>query len=142
MVTYGTAMSKVTSKRYNHIHAEAAQALTNIQIYLQTAEMQVDPPNTAVQTQNTNPDDFMEVSGQTLTGAATENHLGTEIADELLELNVPQDNIDQLCEGIVENPFDTSTTGNLRDRTDPLHPTPTEVDPMADDVEMTENPPR
>ena len=90
------------------------------------------PPETVAQTQNTNPDDLMDVGGQTLTGAATENHLGTEIADEqVLELNVLQDDMDQLCEGIVGNPFKTSTMGDLRDRTDPLHPTPTEVDPVV-----------
>ena len=44
MVAYGTAMSKEMSIRYNHILAEAAQALKNIQIYLQVAEMQVDHP--------------------------------------------------------------------------------------------------
>ena len=110
MVAYGTAMSKETSIRYNHILAEAAQALTNIQIYLQAAEMQVDLPTThesggaggstytpqplemVEQTENTDPDDLMDTGGQTLTGATTENHLGTETADEqILELTIPQD---------------------------------------------------
>lgn len=46
LVTYGTGMSMETSIRYNHINAEAVQALTNIQIYLQAAEMQIDPQTT------------------------------------------------------------------------------------------------
>ena len=79
----------------------------------------------------------MDIGGQTLTGATKEIHPGTEIADELLELDLPQDDMDQLCEGTVDNPCETSTTGDFRDRTDPLHPTLTEVDPVEDDVEMT-----
>ena len=85
MVTYGAAMSKETSIRYNHIHAEAVQALTNIQIYLQAADLQIDPltthtseyiggspqtsqpPEMAELTKNTDPDNLMDVSGQTLT---------------------------------------------------------------------------
>ena len=43
MVTYATAMSGETTVKYNHIHAEAAQAITTAQIYLQSAEMQPDP---------------------------------------------------------------------------------------------------
>ena len=115
--------------------AEAVQALTNIQIYLQAADLQIDPltthrsediggspqtsqpPEMAELTKKTNPDDLMDVSGQTLTGATTENHPGTETTEEqVLELNVPQDDMDQLCEGIVDTPFETSTTGALRDR--------------------------
>ena len=143
MVTYATAMSVEASVKYNHIHAEAAQAITTAQIYLQAAEMQPDPqpPAPVTQTQNTNPDDLMDVGEQTPAGVATENHLGTEIVDEqVLELNVPQDNMDLLCKGIVENPFEPSTTGDLRDRKKPLHHTSTEVDPVVDDVEMAENP--
>ena len=34
-----------------------------------------------MQTQNTNPDDLMDVGEQTPTGAATENQLSTEISD-------------------------------------------------------------
>ena len=135
MVTYGTAMSKETSIRYNHIHAEAVQALMNIQIYLQAADLQIDPPTphgsedvggspqtsqppeTAELTKNTDPDNLMDVSGQTLTGATAENHPGMETTEEqVLELNVPQDDMYQLCEGIVDTPFDTSTTGALREK--------------------------
>ena len=84
MVTYATAMSVEASVKYNHIHAEAAQAITTAQIYLQAAEMQPDPqpPAPVTQTQNTNPDDLMDVGEQTPAGVATENHLGTEIVDE------------------------------------------------------------
>ena len=135
MVTYGAAMSNEMSIRYNHIHAEAVQALRNIQIYLQAADLQIDPltthrsediggspqtsqpPEMAELTKNTDPDNLMDVSGQTLTGATTENHPGTETTEEqVLELNVPQDDMDQLCEGIVDTPFETSTTGALRHR--------------------------
>ena len=44
MVMYGAATSKEMSTRFNHLHAEAVQALTNMQIYLQAAELQIDPP--------------------------------------------------------------------------------------------------
>ena len=85
----------------------------------------------------------MDVSRQTLTGATTKKHLGSEIAEEqVLELKVPQDNMDQLCEDIVDTPFETSKTGPLKDRTDPLRNTPKEMDPVVDDVEMTENSPK
>ena len=48
----------------------------------------------------------MDLGEQTLAGVAAENHLGTEIADiQVLELNVPQDEMDLLCKGILENPF-------------------------------------
>ena len=46
----------------------------------------------------------MDIGGQTLTGATKEIHPGTEIADELLELDLPQDDMDQLCEGTVITP--------------------------------------
>ena len=117
MVTYMSNVQE-TSIKYNHIHAEAVQALTNIQIYLQGADLQIDPltthrsedvggspqtsqpPETAELTKNTDPDNLMDVSGQTLTGATTENHPGTETTEEqVLELNVQQDYIIQLCEG-------------------------------------------
>ena len=97
MVTYATAMSVEASLKYNHIQAEAAKAITTPQIYLQATEMQPDPQPSATltQTQNTNPDDLMDLGEQTLAGVAAENHLGTEIADiQVLELNVPQDNMD------------------------------------------------
>ena len=34
----------------------------------------------------------------------------------------------------------TSTTDDLRDRTNPLHHTPAEVDVLVDDVQMAKNP--
>ena len=80
MGTYGTAMSKETSIRYNHIHAEAVRALTNIQIFVEAAGMQVglptthgngdlgrsmcttsQPPKTVEQIKNTNPDELMDI---------------------------------------------------------------------------------
>ena len=84
MVTYMSNVQE-TSIKYNHIHAEAVQALTNIQIYLQAADLQIDPltthtseyiggspqtsqpPEMAELTKNTDPDNLMDVSGQTLT---------------------------------------------------------------------------
>ena len=113
MVTYATAMSGETTVKYNHIHAEAAQAITTAQIYLQSAEMQPDPqpPATVTNTQNTNPDDPMGVGEQTPAGVATENHLGAgaEIADDqILELTVLQNDMDLLCGGIADNPFEPS----------------------------------
>ena len=33
MITYGSTICKEANERYNHLHAEAAQALTNIQIF-------------------------------------------------------------------------------------------------------------
>lgn len=65
---------------------------------------------------------------------ATIDHLGeenTQIADDqILELNVPQEDMDQFCEdksvnratALAEIPFKAckSTTGDLRDRKHPL----------------------
>ena len=44
MVTYGAAMSNETSIRYNHIHAEAVQALTNIPPSCRSANRPTDHP--------------------------------------------------------------------------------------------------
>ena len=84
MVTYATAMSVEASVKYNHIHAEAAQAITTAQIYLQAAEMQPDPqpPAPVTQTQNTNPDNLMDVGEQTPAETATEHLQGRETGDE------------------------------------------------------------
>jgi hypothetical protein len=112
-------MSKEMNVRYNHIHSEATRALTNIQIFIEAAGMQIglpathkdgdlsrsmyttsQPPETVEQIENpvTNTDDFMDTGGQLQTGMATANNLGSEIADnQVLELNVPQDDMDQIC---------------------------------------------
>ena len=48
MITYATAMA-VDNAKYNHIHANAAQAITTAEIYLQSAKLQSNspPPNSA-----------------------------------------------------------------------------------------------
>ena len=108
MITYGSAILKEANERYKHLYAEAAQALTNIQL-LEAAGMEIRLPTTFgdkdlggenpmyIMSQNpkirkqiedslTNPDNFMDTDGQPPIGVATTNHLGeenTQIADDL-----------------------------------------------------------
>ena len=92
------------------------------------------------QTENTYPDDLMDTGGQTLTGATTKNHLGTETADkQILELTIPQDDINRFCKDASETPVEIPAADDLRNRTNPLQSTPTGVNPVADDVKMTED---
>ena len=117
---YATAMS--VDAKYYCVHAGAAQAIMTAEIYLQSALLQLDPqpPTPVIPTHNTEPDNLMDVGEQ-----------GRETGDEqVLVLNVPQDDMDQLYEGIEEHPLKPSATGDLRDR----------ADPVADDVEMAKNP--
>ena len=45
MITYGSAILKEANERYKHLYAEAAQALTNIQL-LEAAGMEIRLPTT------------------------------------------------------------------------------------------------
>ena len=100
------------------------------------------PPETVEQSGNTKPDDLMNTGGQSLTGAATKNHLDTETAnDQVLELTIPQDDMDQFCEDPSETSVGIPAMGDLRDRTNPSRFTPTGVKPVTDDVAMTEDTP-
>ena len=119
-------MSKETKQRYNHLHAEAARALTNVQIfeaagmitrllttfggkYLGGENPTSQSPRMIEQIKNslTTLDNFMDTGGQPPIGVATIDHLGeenTQIADDqILELNVPQDNIGKQGHGTRRN---------------------------------------
>ena len=107
MITYGSAILKEANEWYKHLYAEAAQAMTNIQL-LEAAGMEIRLPTTFgdkdlggenpmyIMSQNpkirkqiedslTNPDNFMDTDGQPPIGVATTNHLGeenTQMADD------------------------------------------------------------
>ena len=153
MITYGSAISKESDERYNHLHAEATRALINIVLFEAAGTIITLPTNfdgvtdlgggnpkiKQIEESSTNPDDFMDTGRQTLIGVITTDNLGkVEIGedntqatdDQILEIGVPQNDMDLLWEDTMENgvtplsemtetliPASTCATGNLRART-------------------------
>ena len=180
MITYATAMSKEANERYNHLHAEIARALTNIQIFEAGTEIRLPTTFGGKDLGGENPmyimsqsPEIMEQNEHSLTTRGLHGHgqppigmakqkQNTQIVDDqILELNVPQDNMDQFCEDTSENKVtalaetpeappktSTSATGDLRDRTNPLRPATERISPtnastdnktMSDPIELVAN---
>ena len=137
-------MAVESNIEYNHIHVDAEQAITTAEIYLQSAKLQSSsqqPLATAMNTNQDNPMDVGNAGDNTPSDAATDNNPGMQVVDEqVLKINVLQEDMDLLCAEIVEDPSEPPTMDDLRDRTNPLHHEPVNMEPVADDIKMTENP--
>jgi hypothetical protein len=156
---YATVVAVESNVEYNNIQADAAQVITTAAIYLQSAELQSNPQNPAM-VMNTVPDDLMDVGNvgeqipsnaatdnnpdmqeETPSDAAIDNDPGMQVVDEqVLEINILQEEMNLLCTETVEDPSESPTTDDLRDRMNLLHHEPANMEPVADDIEMIEKP--
>ena len=109
MATFAAAMSK-NDKRSNSAYAEAAQAITMAQLYLESTELEKipDPENPAVVPAqilrpNLDLDNPMGAGEQTPAGVAADNHLETGIAEDQvlnIEVHIREDEVDMICRGV------------------------------------------
>ena len=117
------------SEKYNHIRANASNALTTAEIYLESAILLPSRPDPDLG----DPMDI-DVGEHTPSEAAIDNNPDMLAADEpVLELTVPKEERDLL----YTNSSELSITNVPRNRTTSLHQEPANTEPADDDIVMT-----